>query len=373
MIYLDYAATTPMRAEAIAAYSEAAKHFYGNTSSLHDTGSKAGSLLEACRQELARLLNAESSGLFFTAGGSDSNLLALQSLLEAHRTKGKHLITTRMEHSSVRNFFKKKEQEGFEVTLLGTNEFGRISIDELEKAIRPDTILASIQHANSEIGTLQNIEEIGALLFKKGVVFHADCVQSFGKVPIDVKKAKIDSLSLSAHKIYGPKGTGAVYLNPRVKWSPLYPGTTHESGFKPGTLNVPGIAAFTAAAQLICEEMAAESLRLEELREHFKKELADETFEIMGPKKGRLPNIIGMRIKGIEGQYTMLECNRRGIAISTGSACQMGLQAPSAALLAIGLKAEEAKQFVRISMGKSTTQEEIDKTVDVLKEIVENF
>jgi cysteine desulfurase len=375
MIYLDYAATTPMSDEALRIYNETAKTYFGNTSSLHDIGSSAARLLEICRKELAKLINSDENGIYFTSGGTESNVLAVRSLIQAHRHKGNHLITTATEHASLHNLFQQLEKEGYKVTYLRVNQYGTICLEDLEKAITPQTILASIHHANSEIGTIQPIREIGEILRKHGVLFHSDCVQTFGKIHVDVKKMHIDSLSISSHKIYGPKGVGAVYIDPRIKWEPCLPGATHEGGFRPGTVNVPGIASFVTAAQQIYANMASEQTRLRKLRQHFISLVKEKQLPIVieGHSEQVLPNIIGLSVQGIEGQYTMLECNRYGIAISTGSACQVGKQAPSRTMLEIGKNKEEAKQFVRASFGKYTVIDDIEAFVTVLENICAQF
>ncbi|WP_044894659.1 IscS subfamily cysteine desulfurase [Bacillus alveayuensis] len=375
MIYLDYAATTPMSDEALRVYNEIAKAYFGNTSSLHDIGSSAARLLDICRKELAKLIHADEKGIYFTSGGTESNVLAVRSLIQAHRHKGNHLITTAAEHASLHHLFQQLEAEGYCVTYLPIDSSGTISLKDLEEAITPQTILASIHHANSEIGTIQPIREIGQILRQHQVLFHSDCVQTFGKIHVDAEAMMIDSLSLSSHKIYGPKGIGAVYIHPSIKWKPCLPGTTHESGFRPGTVNVPGIASFVTAAQQICMNLCDENKRLTKLRKYFIRLIEKHQLPITieGHREHVLPNIIGLSVHGVEGQYTMLECNRHGIAISTGSACQVGQQAPSRTMMAIGKSKEEAKQFVRISLGKWTTANDMKNLISVLENICRQF
>jgi cysteine desulfurase len=375
MIYLDYAATTPMRDEAIQAYSEVAKKMFGNPSSLHDIGSSAKNVLDGCRGELAKLLGVQSSGIYFTGSGSEANIAAIQSLLLGNTHKGNHIITTQVEHSSVKNLFKKLEKEGYSVTYLNVTSTGEINVKELEQSISDKTVLASIHHVNSEIGVIQPIKKIGNILKRHNILFHSDCVQSFGKIPIEINEAKLDSISISGHKIYGPKGVGAVYINPMVKWNSIFPNTTHEDGFRPGTVNVPGIAAFVVSAQIIYNEKNEELQRLQALRNHFVEEInrLEHPIEIINSAPLHLPNIVGLLIEGIEGQYTMLECNRHGIAISTGSACQVGQQEPSKTMIAIGKTPEIAKQFVRLSFGKDTTITDINNLIKIIKQIIKNF
>ncbi|MDP7977452.1 IscS subfamily cysteine desulfurase [Bacillus multifaciens] len=373
MIYMDYAATTPMSKEALETYTKAAEHYFGNEQSLHDIGGTASSLLQSCRQTLATMIGGKEQGVFFTSGGSESNYLAIQSLLNTQG--GKHIITTPIEHASIRNYFRLLQKQGYEITEIPVDSFGMIQLDELERAITKQTALASIQHGNSEIGTLQPIAEIGAILKKHNVLFHTDCVQTFGKISIHVEEMNIDSLSISAHKIYGPKGVGACYINPQVRFGEVFPGTSHERGFRPGTVNVPGIASFITAAQLILQNNQEKMGRLQEYRTYFIKQLQTLSLEIQieGHSTSCLPHIIGVTIKGIEGQYTMLECNRRGIAISTGSACQIGKQVPSKTMLAIGKEYDEAKQYIRFSFGHQTTIEHIDATIHAIAEIRNQF
>ncbi|WP_020059946.1 IscS subfamily cysteine desulfurase [Bacillus sp. 123MFChir2] len=373
MIYMDYAATTPMSKKALETYTKAAECYFGNEQSLHDIGGTASSLLQSCRQTLATMIGGKEQGVFFTSGGSESNYLAIQSLLNTH--SGTHIITTPIEHASIRNYFHILQKQGYEITEIPVDCFGMIQLDELERAITEQTVLASIQHGNSEIGTLQPITEIGAILKKHNVLFHTDCVQTFGKIPINVTKMNIDSLSVSAHKIYGPKGVGACYINPQVRFGHVFPGTSHEKGFRPGTVNVPGIASFIAATQHILKNQQVEVTRLQELRTSFIQQLQALSPEIQveGHSTSCLPHIIGVTIKGIEGQYTMLECNRRGIAISTGSACQIGKQEPSKTMLAIGKEHDEAKQYVRFSFGQQTTTEHIDAAIHAITEVRNQF
>jgi cysteine desulfurase len=372
MIYLDYAATTPMSDEALEVFQQAAKKFYGNSSSLHDIGSNANILLETCRCKLASLLNVDKNGIYFTSGGSESNILALQSIIDTHRKNGNHLITSVCEHPSVYYFFKKLEKQGFEVTYLPINEYGVIDLNCLKQSIKSTTILASIQYANSEIGTIQPIDAISEILHNHNVIFHCDAVQAFGKISIDINKQKIDALSISSHKVYGPKGVGAVYINPNLSWNAQIPGTTHEKGFRPGTINVPGIASFTAAATNTCEMMIEERKRLAEIRNEILRLLKTNVpMEIVveGDPTNHLPNILGLRITGMEGQLVMLEANRHGLAISTGSACSITNQKPSRTIKSLGRTEAECYEFIRISFGRYTTNQHIQPIINILKKI----
>ncbi|MRG85759.1 IscS subfamily cysteine desulfurase [Salinibacillus xinjiangensis] len=375
MIYLDYAATTPISREALGVYSQAASDFFGNPSSLHDTGSKASQLLETSREQLAQLIHGDKEGVYFTSGGSESNILALQSLIDAHQDKGNHLITTYCEHSSVYHFFQKMEKQGYEVTYLPVDHYGLVDIHTLESAIRDTTVLVSIQFVNGEVGIMQPIDQIGKLLKQKNILFHCDAVQAFGKIPIHVTQAHIDSLSVSSHKIYGPKGVGAVYINPKKKWKAQIPKTTHEKGFRPGTINVPGIAAFVTAAKSVCDRMEDETERIRSLRKSFLDQIKTLPikFVVEEHPSQTLPHVLGLRIPGIEGQYTMLECNRYGVAISTGSACQVGNQEPLRTLKEMGRTDIEAKNFIRLSFGKNTEHTDIQQAVQAFQKLTENF
>ncbi|MEE6449678.1 IscS subfamily cysteine desulfurase [Gottfriedia acidiceleris] len=376
MIYLDYAATTPMSEEAIETFVTASKNYFGNERSLHDIGSKASLLLEACRKQLAGFINASPASIYFTSGGTESNLIAIQTLLKSTKKVGKHILTTTLEHSSISNYLKVLEEQGYEVSYLPVTKSGIISLEVIKNAIREDTVLGIFQHVNSEIGAIQPINEIANLFNSSNILLHCDCVQSFGKIAIDVSKYEISSLSISGHKLYGPKGIGALYLNPKLTCQPIYPGTSHESGIRPGTVNVPAIASFVTAAGHIIKNLDEEQKRCHFLKSVLKSQLEDvqHLLKFEGSDEDCIPNIIGMRIIGLEGQFVMLECNRHQFAISTGSACAIGMQKPSETMLAIGRDPHEAKQFFRVSVGKQTTKEDLIKLSSVLKLIInQNF
>ncbi len=370
MIYLDYAATTPMSETALAVYTKVASQYFGNPSSLHDAGSEAKQILEASRATLAKLINAETSEIYFTGGGSDGNRLALEALLSASEVDGRHIITTTVEHSSVRNFFNHLEDYGYEVTRLEVDSEGRISLEDLEEALREDTVLASIQHVNSETGVIQDIEAIGALLNAHNVLFHSDCVQSFCK--LDILGRWTDALTVSSHKVYGPKGVGAVYIKKSIEWKPEINGTTQEKGLRSGTQNVPGIAAFAAAAKGLCSEKEVEFERLMKVRASLLEGLTNSGWTIVDEGAGdyKLPNILGLRFPGIEGQFLMLECTQAGLGISTGSACQAGLDKPNATMLAMGKSIQEAREFVRLSLGTGIEESNIPLIIQKIDTIL---
>lgn len=372
MIYLDYAATAPMSDEALEVFTIASKKFYGNAASLHDVGSAAENMLEMCRKELGALINGDETGIYFTSSASEANELAILSLVEGNKHKGKHLITTEAEHSSVFNIFKYLEQTGYEVTYLAINLLGEIDLDILRRSIREDTILVSIQHGNSEIGAVQDIAEIGEILANAGVIFHADCVQTFGKIPLDVVALKIDSLSVSSHKVYGPKGIGACYINPNVHWERQIKKITQEMGFRAGTVDVPSIMSFTHAAKQIVGEMRPLKEKYTGLRAYFLEKLALEKLpiELIGSEQSELPSIVALSFSNMQGQYIMLEYNRYNIAVSTGSACQVNQLEPSRTMTSMGKNPDEAKQLIRMSFGMETTVGEIERTIAVTKRIM---
>jgi len=372
MIYLDYAATTPMSEEALETFVSASKHYFGNERSLHDIGSNASLLLEACRKQLAGFLNASPASIYFTSGGTESNILGIQTLIKSTKKPGRHILTTTLEHSSISNYVKVLEEQGFEVSYIPVDKNGIVSVDLIKEAIRDETILGIFQHINSEIGAIQPIVEIANLFKPLNIMLHCDCVQSFGKLEINVSEFDVSSISISSHKLYGPKGVGALYINPKLTSQPIYPGTSHESGIRPGTVNVPAIASFVTATGHIIHSKNLDQQRYSSLRQVFRNEFKDsqKLVRFEGSDDHCIPNIIGMRIIGLEGQFVMLECNRHQFAISTGSACAIGMQKPSETMLAIGRTEHEAKQFFRISIGKDTKEEDLTKLASTLKLIL---
>ncbi|MFV1884797.1 MAG: IscS subfamily cysteine desulfurase [Balneola sp.] len=372
MIYLDYAATTPMSDKALEVYVNVAKHYYGNASSLHDTGSSAKQIKEASAKTIAKILNAEAKDIHFTSGASESNFLAIQALLDGRKKAGKHIITTKTEHSSVKDVFEKLSTEGYRVDWLNVDEFGRVQPEELDKLITDETVLVSVQNINSEIGTIQPIKEIGAFLKTKGILFHTDAVQSFGKIAVDVKDLGIDALSISSHKIYGPKGMGAVWINPDIEWTPFLGDTNQIKKLKNGTENVPGIAAFATAAKESEAGLTDEFLRITNIKSEFVRKLSELDHEsvIEGNSGNESPFILGIRFPGMEGQFMMLECSQAGLAISTGSACQVGSDKPNRTMKAIGRTDEEAREFVRFSFGKNVKEDHLDEIVGKIDTIL---
>lgn len=359
MKYFDYAATCPLDLKAAEAYVKAATEYYGNSQSLHDIGTRASTLLEGCREEIARLLDVNGKGIYFTSGGSESNFLAIQSLLSKSTKKGNHIITNIAEHSSIHSSL--KMLKGYEISKLPLTTNGLVDIDHFQSVIRDETVLVCIQHVNSEIGTIQPLDKIGILCKEKGILLHSDCVQSFGKLDLKTITPFVDSLAISGHKIYGPKGVGALYFSPSLAFEAYYPNTSHERGMRPGTVNIPAIASMATAANIQVNNLKIHSNRMSDLRKLFVSQLEEVKEDIVmhGDEFFQLPSILGMRIKGLEGQWVMLEANRKGYAISTGSACQVGQTSASKTMLALGIGGKSAKEFIRISFGAHTSETDV--------------
>ncbi|WP_051314652.1 cysteine desulfurase family protein [Alteribacter aurantiacus] len=372
MIFLDYASTSPMSKKALAVYHETAAHVFGNTASLHEGGFAATQIYEASKDVIAGKLGASPDEIFFTSGGTEGNERAIYSLTAPFIGKNKHVITTKIEHPSVLSVFKALENDGFHVTYLDVEKDGMVNLRTLTDSLTKETVLVSIQHGNSEIGTLQPLQEIGHVLNERGILFHTDAVQTFGKIPFTVKDLGVSALTVSAHKVFGPKGVGAVYIKEEVPWNPVSPLTSrsHERGFRPGTINTPGIAAFAQAVLDINIEQTKREL--EKIRTFFIEYLTSNIPKaiIEGSFSQRCPHIIGFRIPQIEGQYAMLSLDRYGICVSTGSACQVAKQEGSHVLSSIGKNNQEAREFVRVSISHTTTYKDLKRTVDVLVSLI---
>lgn len=359
MHYFDYAATTPLHPKAASVYTKIAQSCYGNTTSLHEIGTEAQNIVTYCRQQLAEQLGVNAAGIYFTGGGTESNLLSILSLAKANQHKGKHIISTLGEHPSVDSALESLQEDGFTITKIPFTKGGIVNIDLLKKAITNQTILISVQHINPEIGSIQPLEKIAQLAREHGILLHSDCVQSFGKVDLKPIANIVDSLTISGHKVYGPKGIGIAYINPQHRIVPVFPGLIHEAGFRGGTLNVPAIAALTEAIQQDFKEVQ----QFKTYRHALTSKLAvyPDLFTIYEAKAAQqLPHIVGIGVSNIEGQLMMLELNRHGFAISTGSACQVGQLTSSKIMVALQIEPQKAKEFIRISFGKSTTLENVN-------------
>ena len=366
MIYLDFAATTPIHPEVLEIYTQVASKYYGNASSLHDEGSSAKQIIEASSKVIAAAFNGSPKGLSFTSGATESNHLAIQALLEGRTDGKKEIISSRMEHSSVINVLQKLSDEGYTILWVNVNKNGTIDFNHFNELLSNKTALVTIQHVNSELGVVQPIEEIGKKLRDMDVLFHSDCVQSFGKIPIDVSGWNIDAISISAHKIYGPKGVGAVWIHPETNWKPMFKDPDQVKALRFGTLNSPGIAGFAAAIKTMLSIQEREYNRLIKLSTSLVEELKNKAPNLIveGAELEQSPYILGLRFSGIEGQYLMLECNQAGLAISTGSACQVGSEKPNRSLKAIGKSDEEAREFVRLSFGFDVKEHHISVIIE---------
>jgi cysteine desulfurase len=371
---MDYAATTPVDSRVLKAMLPYFSKKFGNTMSLHSFGQEAKKALEDSREAIAELMNAEASEIIFTSSATEANNHALKGVAFANREKGKHIIVSKIEHHCVLESARWLEKQGFEVTYLPVDKYGLVNLGELENSIRKDTILVSIIHASNEIGTIEPIAEIGKICKEKGVYFHTDAAQSYGKIPIDVKKMNIDLLTASSHKMYGPKGAACLFIKKGVKIEPLLHGGGHEFGLRSSTINVPAIVGFAEAVKICKEEMKRETRKETLLRDKLiKGALKIENSHLNGHPKLRLPNNANFWFAFVEGESLIMELDMRGIAASTGSACSSESLEPSHVLLAIGLKPHEAHGSLRLSIGRWTTKKEIDYVLKVLPEAVERL
>jgi cysteine desulfurase len=373
-IYLDHSATTPLDRRV---FEEMKPYFslkFGNASSLHSFGREASEAVERARERVAKALNCSPSEVYFTSGGTEADNWALKGVAYANRKKGKHIITSSIEHHAVLHVCEYLERNGFEVTYLPVDRYGMVRVEDVERAIRKDTVLISVMHANNEIGTVEPLEEIGKIAREKGVYFHTDGVQSFCKIPTDVNKLNVDLFSISAHKLYGPKGVGALFIRSGVRIEPLLHGGGHERGMRSGTENTPGIVGLGAAAELGMRRMKQDTEKLIFLRDRLiKGVLKVQDSWLNGHPKRRLPNNAHFCFRLIEGEALILRLDERGIAASTGSACSSKSLEPSHVLLRIGLKHEEAHGSLRLTLGRENTKEEIDYVVKVIPEEVEKL
>ncbi|MGI5901345.1 MAG: cysteine desulfurase NifS [Desulfitobacteriia bacterium] len=375
-IYLDHGATTPVDPEVAELVVKYYTEFYGNPSSVHLFGREVRKALEKARQQVADLIGAQAREIIFTSGGTEADNLAIQGAAKARVNKGNHLITSSIEHHAVLSTFKHLAKNGYEVTILPVDEEGLVSVEEVKKAIRPETILISIMHANNEVGSIQPIAEIGQIAREKNILFHVDAVQSLGKVPIDVVAMNIDLLTISSHKIYGPKGVGALYVRNGVRINPLIFGGSQERKLRSGTENAPGIIGFGLACELAGQRMEQESNKLTRLRDKLITGIMDsiENVKLNGPQGDkRLCNNVNVSISFVEGESLLLSLDMLGIAASSGSACTSGSLDPSHVLLAMGLDHETAHGSLRFTLGRQNTEEEIDFVLQELPKIVKRL
>ena len=374
-VYLDNSATTRVAPEVIDAMLPYFSAEIGNAQSVHSFGQRAKAAVERARRQVAQLINASPTEIVFVSGGTEADNLALRGIAEAHREHGRHIITTKIEHPAVLATCQSLEQAGFRVSYLPVSSSGRVSIDEVRAAIGNDTILISVMHANNETGTIQPIEEIAAVVSEahaRGAAhlhLHTDAVQSAGKIAVDVKELGVDLLSLSGHKIHGPKGVGSLYVRKGVRSAKLFYGGHHERDRRAGTENVPGIVGFGCAAELARVQLAERQARMLELRDYLERQLAARILDVRvnGDAEHRLPNISNLSFEGVDGEGLLIALDLKGIAVSTGSACASGSLEPSHVLQAMGLTRERVRGSLRFSLSAYTAREEIDYVVAALE------
>ncbi len=375
IIYLDNAATTKTTPEVVEAMLPYFTEYYGNPSSVYSFSAGNKEAISCQREIIANAIHAKANEIYFTAGGSESDNWALKATAEAYESKGKHIITTKIEHHAILHTCDYLEKRGFEITYLDVDENGVVKLDELKKAIRKDTILISIMYANNEIGTIQPIREIGEIAQEQGVLFHTDAVQAFGHLPIDVEECHIDMLSASGHKIHGPKGIGFLYIRKGVKIRSFIHGGAQERKRRAGTENVPGIMGFGKAVELAYDSLDEKIAKETKLRDYMISEIEAKIpyCRLNGDREKRLPNNVNFSFQFIEGESLLIMLDMKGIYASSGSACTSGSLDPSHVLLAIGLPHEIAHGSLRLTLSEETTKEEIDYVVCSLKEIVDKL
>lgn len=371
-VYLDNNATTQVDKEVLDAMLPYFCEHYGNPFSLHLFGHETGKAVEEARKTIAKILGAKPSEIIFTASGSESDNLAIRGAVKAYQHRGKHIITTTVEHPGVKNTFIDLMDDGFDVTFIPVDENGVLLLDELKNAIREDTILISVMHANNEVGSFQPIEEIGKIAKENKILFHVDAVQTMGKIDIKPEKLGIDFLAFSGHKFHAPKGIGVLYKRDGVRFGTVFTGGNQENRRRPGTQNVAFIVGIAKALQMSYNSREEEWTRLEELRNYFEAEVLKRIPEVVINAKSvkRLPGTSSITFKYLEGESMLLSLSMKGIAVSSGSACSSDSLQPSHVLLAMGIPAECAHGTLRFSMGKYNTKEEIDYTLDCLEEII---
>lgn len=375
MIYLDNAATTKVNKKVLESMMPYFSEIYCNPSAAYSFAAKGRIAIEEARNHAAKLIGASDMEIYFTSGGSESDNWAIKAVAESFSDKGKHIITTKIEHHAVLHTCEYLERHGFDITYLNVDSDGKVRLDELKKSIREDTILISVMTANNEIGTIQPVAEIGKIAHEKGILFHTDAVQAYGHIPINVDEMNIDLLSASGHKFNGPKGVGIMYIRKGVKIRSFIHGGSQERGRRAGTYNVPGIAGLGTAAKFAMENMAKRAEKEKELRDYFIDRISAEIpYTVLnGHREDRLPNNINFCFRFVEGESVLIMLDQAGICASSGSACTSGAIDPSHVLRAIGLSDEMAHESLRLTLSYENTKEEIDTVVGELKRIVERL
>lgn len=374
-VYLDYNATTPVDPEVLSAMMPFLRQSYGNASSIHSAGQQARAAVETARASVAALIGAKPAEIVFTSGGTEADNLAIFGSVKAHRRERKHVICSPIEHHAVLNAVETLEKQSIDVTWLPISSDGVVDPDDVRRGLRPNTILICVMHANNELGTIQAIAEIGQIASEADVDFHCDAVQSAGKIPIDVNEMKADFLALSAHKIYGPKGVGALYVRENTPLEPIFFGGTHERDRRPGTENVAGIAAMGKAAELARAHLDDEPPRLAELRNRLQGGICASVSEahVNGDAARRIANTTNITFAHAEGESLVIALDLQGVQCSTGAACSSGAISPSHVLRAIGLARDQAKSTVRFSIGRFTTPKDVDYALEVIPPVVERL
>jgi cysteine desulfurase len=375
MIYLDYNATTPLDKRVFEKMRPYLGEVYANPSSIYYFAQNARKAVEDARNQVANLLGAKDNEIIFTAGGTESNNTAIKGVAFFRQRKSSHIITSKIEHDAVLNPCRFLEKQGFKLTYLNVDSAGIVDIEELRRSIRKDTILVSVMYANNEVGTIQPVKQIAQLCRERGIYFHTDAVQAVGKIPIDVRTLGVDMLSLSAHKLYGPKGAGALYVREGVELEPLLHGGSHEHNMRAGTENTSAVVGLGQASEIAKEEMPAEEKKVRNLRDKLEQGIKDKIPEIKvnGHHKNRLYNTLNVCINHTQGENLLINLDFKGICVSSGSACTSGAFEPSHVLLAMGIPAEIARSSLRFSLGKYNTEEEIEKVLKVLPPIVKKL
>ena len=373
--YFDHNATTPVAPEVLEAMLPCLREGYGNASSIHFFGQEANALVERARRQVASLLGCTPAEIVFTSGGTEADNLAIFGTVRASGGGPKHVITSVIEHPAVLHACERLEQDGVEVTYPRVGSDGVVSPEEIGAAVRPETVLISNMHTNNELGTVQPIAEISRIARENAVVFHCDGVQSTGKIPTRMDELGVDLFNLSAHKIYGPKGAGALYIRKGTDIEKTQYGGSHERDRRPGTLNVPGIVGLGAAAELAENNLAAESSRIEALRDRLEEEILGriESTQVNGAGVARVPNTTNIRFDYLEGEAMVIALDLKGVAVSSGAACSSGAVHPSHVLTAIGLSADEARSSIRFSLGKQNNDEQIDRLLEIIPGVVERL
>lgn len=376
-IYLDHNATTPLAPEVLEAMLPVLREHFGNPSSIHSHGRFARVRMDEAREQVADLIHAHPGEIVFTSGGTESDNLAVQGAAFALQDKGRHIITSRIEHPAVLNACRELEKLGFEVDYLSVNRFGRVDLEQLQQVVNDKTILITIQQGNSEVGTLQDIRKIGEIAHARGVLFHTDAVQSVGKVPVDVKELPVDLLSFSAHKLNGPKGAGALYLRKGCpKLYPLISGGGQEKKRRGGTENVAGIVGFGKACELAKRQLESPGFNyLERMRDGLYQSITNVVsgVELYGDRESRLPNTLSLGFEGVGGDTLLMGLDVEGISVSTGSACSSGSPLPSHVLLAMGIPEEKINGSLRFSVGWSNTRDEMEIVSETLRRIIQRI